>query len=210
MPRLKLTIQEMNSLAESMGGKCLSKEYVSTKTKLRWRCANEHEFEATPNAVKNQGTWCPICGFQRMRKSLIRDEKHIMKVISEESPKFPRKDPSHDKRRKLTEEQVEEIKHLRKMGNYLVAIAKKFGIAHQTVMYHTDAERKKRINRLIYLSRKERLSRDPEYKQKMRQASAKYIDERLKEPMFRRYYNKVRNIRSKYNYYRKGGRIPND
>ena len=58
----RLTIEEMQAIAREKGGECLSKEYVSVKTKLRWRCNNcGHEWEATPGNVKT-GTWCPKCG----------------------------------------------------------------------------------------------------------------------------------------------------
>ncbi|MCK5561674.1 MAG: zinc-ribbon domain-containing protein, partial [Thermoplasmata archaeon] len=54
------TIEDMQNIAKSRGGKCLSKEYINTKTKLRWKCSEGHEWDATPNMIKN-GTWCPIC-----------------------------------------------------------------------------------------------------------------------------------------------------
>ena len=46
-----LTIEEMHEIARSRGGTCLSETYVSSK--LRWRCAQGHEWEATPNNVKD-------------------------------------------------------------------------------------------------------------------------------------------------------------
>ena len=39
---------------------CLSKTYVSTYTKFRWRCAEGHEWKAKPIGVK-AGNWCPAC-----------------------------------------------------------------------------------------------------------------------------------------------------
>ena len=56
----RLTIEEMQALAISRGGVCLSKHYVNSMTKLQWRCANGHEWEAQPASVK-QGTWCAAC-----------------------------------------------------------------------------------------------------------------------------------------------------
>lgn len=46
--------------AKNLGGECLSEEYQSAKTKLRWRCAKGHEWEAIPDSVR-RGTWCPHC-----------------------------------------------------------------------------------------------------------------------------------------------------
>ena len=56
-----LTIEDMQSLAHSRGGQCLSKQYHGAYSKLLWRCAEGHEWEAQPNMVKNDGTWCPYC-----------------------------------------------------------------------------------------------------------------------------------------------------
>jgi hypothetical protein len=54
------TIEQMNKLARSRGGRCLSDGYVNTVTKLDWRCSAGHEWSATPLQVK-QGHWCPFC-----------------------------------------------------------------------------------------------------------------------------------------------------
>lgn len=59
MPK-KLDIFEMQRIAEDRGGKCLSKVYVNSKTKLRWQCAIGHQWEAIPDSSK-QGKWCRIC-----------------------------------------------------------------------------------------------------------------------------------------------------
>ncbi len=55
------SIEEMQKLAKSRGGKCLSEEYMNSGTKLRWRCAEGHKWEATASNVKDKGSWCPIC-----------------------------------------------------------------------------------------------------------------------------------------------------
>ena len=62
---LRGTIEQMQAIAKKRGGKCLSKEYVNAHTKLRWRCAKKHTWEADPDKVKGSrqrsGTWCPTC-----------------------------------------------------------------------------------------------------------------------------------------------------
>jgi hypothetical protein len=60
--RAKLTIEQMQVLAKKRGGACLSTVYVNSNTPLRWRCAEGHEWEATPDGIKNNDTWCPTCG----------------------------------------------------------------------------------------------------------------------------------------------------
>jgi hypothetical protein len=57
----KLTIDEMQEIAKSKGGKCLSTEYVNSRTKLEWECAEEHIWFATPGNVKNRNSWCAEC-----------------------------------------------------------------------------------------------------------------------------------------------------
>ncbi|MCX6320455.1 MAG: hypothetical protein NTX93_01435 [Bacteroidia bacterium] len=55
------TIKELNKIAEQRGGICLSKEYFNNKTKLLWQCDNGHKWEATPDDIKNNNSWCPLC-----------------------------------------------------------------------------------------------------------------------------------------------------
>lgn len=58
----KKTIVDMEELAAAHGGKCLSTDYVNSKTKLIWQCDAGHEpFSMRPNNVQ-QGQWCPECG----------------------------------------------------------------------------------------------------------------------------------------------------
>ena len=56
----KYTLSDMQQLAKSRGGECLSKEYIDLKTKMRWKCASGHEWEATPK-LPLTGHWCPDC-----------------------------------------------------------------------------------------------------------------------------------------------------
>ncbi len=58
--RKRLTLHEMQALAASRGGKCVADQYLNNHTKLRWRCAAGHEWEAAPGSVKT-GQWCPHC-----------------------------------------------------------------------------------------------------------------------------------------------------
>jgi len=57
---LPLTIEEMQKLAEKHNGKCLSDTYINNSTKLLWQCSEGHQWEATPQHIKD-GTWCPYC-----------------------------------------------------------------------------------------------------------------------------------------------------
>lgn len=63
---VKLTLKELKAFAKHRGGQCLSKEYTNNSTKLRWKCKEGHEWEATPAHVRN-GTWCPVCARSRKK-----------------------------------------------------------------------------------------------------------------------------------------------
>ncbi len=54
------TLPQMRALARDRGGVCLSHRYVKSRVRLRWRCSQGHEFEATPAAVM-AGRWCLPC-----------------------------------------------------------------------------------------------------------------------------------------------------
>ena len=72
-----LTIEDMQELAHSRGGECLPMQYLGAQTKLRWRCAEGHEWEAQPNCVKNDNTWCPYCSGKT--KHTIQEMKQLAK-----------------------------------------------------------------------------------------------------------------------------------
>lgn len=62
-PVEELWIEDMRQAAEFRGGVCLSENMNpgDIYTKLKWRCAQGHEFEATPYAVLFAGHWCEDC-----------------------------------------------------------------------------------------------------------------------------------------------------
>ncbi len=73
------TISDMNKIAKERGGKCLSNEYVDSKTPLRWRCAEGHTWEARPNNVKF-GTWCPVCA---KKQRGLKKRKYDLKSLQD-------------------------------------------------------------------------------------------------------------------------------
>lgn len=70
----RLSLEAMQQLAASRGGKCLSATYVNRLTKLLWQCAEGHQWEASPKNIK-QGTWCPMCAQVKRRKSRLKRRK---------------------------------------------------------------------------------------------------------------------------------------
>jgi len=62
-PTVDLDLEDMRAAAAFRGGTCLSKKMETGDlfTKLEWKCAFDHNFEATPNIVLKGGHWCPDC-----------------------------------------------------------------------------------------------------------------------------------------------------
>jgi len=58
---------EMNNIAISRGGLCLSEKYVNARVKLKWKCAKGHTWSAIPDTVKNRGSWCPKCSKRKQQ-----------------------------------------------------------------------------------------------------------------------------------------------
>jgi len=56
----KLTLQHAIKLGKEKNGKCLSKVYVNSKSKLEWQCDKGHIWNASYSNVQN-GKWCPFC-----------------------------------------------------------------------------------------------------------------------------------------------------
>ncbi|MCP4371590.1 MAG: hypothetical protein GY797_26235 [Deltaproteobacteria bacterium] len=84
---MKLTIEKMQLLAEERGGKCLSKSYVNTQTKLLWECKTKHRWKATPNNIK-RGRWCQKCSSGLGERICIEFFEQIFRR------KFPRSYPT--------------------------------------------------------------------------------------------------------------------
>lgn len=55
-----VTLKELQQIAISRDGKCLSDKYLGAKEKLEWECAKGHKFLKTPNHIK-RGQWCKFC-----------------------------------------------------------------------------------------------------------------------------------------------------
>ena len=68
----KHTIEEMQVLAKSRNGECLSETYSDAHTHLKWRCLFGHAWLATFSNIINGG-WCPVCsGHSRVTVSQLQ------------------------------------------------------------------------------------------------------------------------------------------
>ena len=66
----------MHQIAIEKDGKCLSAEYHNSKSKLLWACNKGHQWNATPDNIR-QGAWCHECGGSK--KLTIEDMRQIAK-----------------------------------------------------------------------------------------------------------------------------------
>jgi len=80
----KLTIEGMQTLASKRGGKCLSKKYINTDTKLKWRCEKGHLWESTAYHIKNRGQWCPTCGHIDTANKLRGNIEQMQKLATKQ------------------------------------------------------------------------------------------------------------------------------
>ena len=53
----KLTLKQLQNYATSLGGKCLSPEYINIRTKIHWQCAKGHTWWAQFDGK----SWCMPC-----------------------------------------------------------------------------------------------------------------------------------------------------
>ena len=70
----KLTLDDVKKLAESKNGKCLSKVYINSISKMDWECSDGHIWSTTYSAIKTGG-WCPFCS--KKIKHTIEQVKEI-------------------------------------------------------------------------------------------------------------------------------------
>ena len=67
---LRLPLKVAQDVAKARGGVCLSTRYVNTRSHLKWKCGEGHEWKASLTSVKDAGSWCPDCAVQGQRLSL--------------------------------------------------------------------------------------------------------------------------------------------
>jgi hypothetical protein len=85
---VKLTLKDCQDSAIFKGGLCLSTEYVNTKTRMDWQCAENHEW-TTPYGCIRGGSWCPNCSGSKSEE-ICREiiERHLGAKFPNTRPKF--------------------------------------------------------------------------------------------------------------------------
>ncbi|MDO6629181.1 hypothetical protein [Bacillus thuringiensis] len=74
--RIIVTLEDMQNLAESRGGKCLSDRYINSQTHMTFQCKNGHVWKATPAKIRF-GRWCRKCSGNE--KKTLQDMQEIAK-----------------------------------------------------------------------------------------------------------------------------------
>lgn len=59
----KLGFDALVEVAEFNGGRCLSTEYKSVKSKYEWLCSKGHRFERSLDSIQSKGSFCTPCAF---------------------------------------------------------------------------------------------------------------------------------------------------
>lgn len=60
-------------------------DYINDSTKIKLICNRGHEFEATPNKIK-QGRGCPICKKEKLRNHFIKSTEQFIKDLEKINP----------------------------------------------------------------------------------------------------------------------------
>jgi len=58
-------IEELQKIATSRGGYCLSNIYFNNHTKLLWECNKGHKWKNTSHHILS-GQWCPFCAHNKI------------------------------------------------------------------------------------------------------------------------------------------------
>lgn len=61
--KARLTLEDLQNIAQSRGGRILSTDYVNVYTRYLWQCAEGHQWTATAGSVNAGGRWCKACSF---------------------------------------------------------------------------------------------------------------------------------------------------
>ena len=82
----RASINNIQDLALSKGGRCLSENYLSQKEKLEWQCSEGHKWFAFLGTIKS-GKWCQKCANKKITDAQ-RDTIQAMTLLAKEMDGF--------------------------------------------------------------------------------------------------------------------------
>lgn len=111
-------------LAKSNGGFCLSTEYKNNYEKLKWKCGENHVWDACLSSIQ-QGSWCPICSRKKRLEKIVNKQKqtNIEIILNKYKNKllFPNIEQEYlNKKSKITVICIEHNKTYKKSINQLL------------------------------------------------------------------------------------------
>lgn len=62
------SLKDCQEIAKKHGGKCLSKEYVTAKTPMKWECKRGHRWVVASQNMFYRGDWCRECSLLEKKK----------------------------------------------------------------------------------------------------------------------------------------------
>jgi hypothetical protein len=75
-PSTETFLEEIRKIVTNRAGVLLSTEYVSAKTKESVLCRDKHDFETTPDNLR-QGRWCPECKWHNQSKRMAANYRAV-------------------------------------------------------------------------------------------------------------------------------------
>jgi len=83
---LRGSIETYHKIAAEKGGKCVSTEYINSKSKLEFQCAEGHHWKSIANDI-HQGHWCPLCANKKRDEKLKDTIETYFKIALEKGGK---------------------------------------------------------------------------------------------------------------------------
>jgi hypothetical protein len=75
-------LEQCRAIAETHGGKCLSRRFETRDTRMSWQCAIGHRWTATAAPILRLGVWCPTCGHERRARRLREETFASVRAIA--------------------------------------------------------------------------------------------------------------------------------
>ena len=69
----KFSLDGAIKIAESYGGKCLSKEYINCEIPMLWECNKNHQWNCSFRSIKNHHSWCSYCTNRKLNISVAKE-----------------------------------------------------------------------------------------------------------------------------------------
>jgi thiol-disulfide isomerase/thioredoxin len=133
-----VNIKDIQAIANDYGGKCLSKEYISTSSPLAWMCSKGHTWDSSYLIIQ-QGGWCRQCA---------KNEEYLVRLdeIAESKGGKCLAENYHHSQTKLPFQCAKGHKFLMTSRNILTD--------HWCLECHRIEEREKQFNKIKALAKK--------------------------------------------------------